>query len=61
MKALELGISLDTCETLLKYINNLHSYLQHTLLMFNPNDFDEVRVQVIHIESGGRSFKFSPQ
>jgi len=60
-KALGLGISLDTRETLLKYIDSLHSCLQHTLLMFNPDDFDEVCVQAIHIESGGRSFKFSPQ
>ena len=60
-KALALSISLDTLETLLKYIDNLYSYLQHTLLMFNPNDFDEVCVQAIHIESGGRPFKFSPQ
>ena len=29
--------------------------------MFNPDDFDEVCVQAIHIESGGRPFKFSPQ
>lgn len=29
--------------------------------MFNPNDFDEVCVQAIHIESGGRPFIFSPQ
>ena len=27
--------------------------------MFNPDDFDEVRFQAIHIESGGRLFKFS--
>ena len=44
-KALALGISLDTRETLLKYIGSLHSYLQHTLLMFNPDNFDEVCVQ----------------
>jgi len=58
---LALGISLVTYETLLKYIGSLHSYLHHTLLMFNPNDFDEVCVQAIHIESGGRPFIFSPQ
>jgi len=29
--------------------------------MFNPDDFDEVCVQAIHIESGGRPFKFSSQ
>jgi len=49
-KALVLGISLDTRETLLKNIGSLHSYLQHTLLMFKLDDFDEVCVQAIHIE-----------
>lgn len=29
--------------------------------MFNPDDFDEVCVQAIDIESGGRPFKFSLQ
>ena len=29
--------------------------------MFNRDDFDEVCVQAIHIESGGRPFKFSLQ
>ena len=28
--------------------------------MFNPNDFDEVCVQNIHVESGGRPFNFTP-
>eukprot|EP00253_Pinus_taeda_P032630 PITA_32630 len=60
-KELALGISLDTRETLFKCIGSLHSYLQHTLLMFNPDDFDEVCVQAIHIESGGRPFKISSQ
>ena len=55
-KALALDIPLNTRETLLKYIGSLHSYLRHTLLMFNPTDFDEVCVQAIHIESGGRPF-----
>lgn len=55
-KALALDIALNTHETLLKYIGSLHSYLRHTLLMFKPIDFDEVCVQSIHIESGGRPF-----
>jgi len=29
--------------------------------MFNPNDFEEVCVQAIHIEPGGRPFKSSSQ
>ena len=28
-------------------------------MMFNLDDFDEVCVQAIHVESGGRPFKFS--
>jgi len=48
-------------ETLLKYIGSLHSYLQHTFLMLNPDDFDQVGVQAIHVKSGGRPFKFTPK
>ena len=55
-KALALDIPLNTRETLLKYIGSLHAYLGHTLLMFNPTNFDEVCVQAIHIELGGRPF-----
>ena len=43
-RALILGISLDSPETLLKYIGGLHSYLRHTILMFNPTSIDEVSV-----------------
>jgi len=39
-----LGISLDSPEKLLKYIGGLHSYLRHTILMFNPTSIDEVPV-----------------
>ena len=57
-KDLALDIPLNAWETLLKYIESLNFYLQHTLLMFNPIDFDEVCAQAIHIESGGRPFLF---
>jgi hypothetical protein len=50
-----LGISLDTQETLLKYIGGLHSYLQHTILMFYPTSLDEVCVQATHLESRGKN------
>jgi hypothetical protein len=49
-KSLNLGISLCTQETPLKYIGGLHFYLKHTILMLNPSNFDEVCVQAIHIE-----------
>eukprot|EP00253_Pinus_taeda_P025207 PITA_25207 len=40
-EALILGISLDSLETLFKYIGGLHSYMRHTILMFNPTSIDE--------------------
>ena len=53
--ALMLGIPLYTQETLLKYIGGLHSYLKHTILMFNPQNLDEVHVQGNHIEAKGNN------
>ena len=50
-RALILGISLDSPKTLLKYIGGLHSYMRHTILMFNPTSIDEVSVQAMHLES----------
>ena len=50
-----LGISLDSQETLLKYIGGLHSYMRHTILMFNPTSIDEVSVQATHLEARGKN------
>ena len=50
-RALILGISSESPETLLKYIGGLHSYLRHTILMFNPTSIDEVSVQATHLEA----------
>ena len=50
-RALLLGVNLNSQDTLLKYIGGLHSYLKHTILMFNPNNLDEVCVQATHLES----------
>jgi hypothetical protein len=50
-KALSLGIPLYTHETLLKYIGGMHSYLRHTILMFNPTNIDKVSVQATHLEA----------
>jgi hypothetical protein len=50
-----LGIYLSSQETLLKYIGGLHSYLRHTILMFNPTILDEVCVQATHLEARGRN------
>jgi hypothetical protein len=46
---------LDTQETLLKYIGGFHSYLRHTIIMFNPTSLDEVCVQATHLESKGKN------
>ena len=45
-KAIALNVSLDTQETLLKYIGGMHSYLKHTLLMFNPSNLDDVLFKI---------------
>eukprot|EP00253_Pinus_taeda_P035192 PITA_35192 len=50
-----LGISLDSPETLLKYIGGLHSYMRHTILIFNPTSIDEVSVQATHLEARGKN------
>jgi len=38
---------------LLKYIGGLHSYLRHTILMFNPKKMDEFCVHETHLEARG--------
>jgi len=50
-----LGISSDSPETLLNYICGLHSYLRHTIPMFNPTSIDEVSVQATHLEARGKN------
>eukprot|EP00253_Pinus_taeda_P002514 PITA_02514 len=50
-----LGISLDSPETLLKYIGGLHSYMRHTILMFSPTSIDEVSVQGTHLQARGKT------
>ena len=54
-RALILGIPLDLLETLLKYIGGLHSYLRHTILMFNPTSINEVSIQATHLEARGKN------
>ena len=50
-----LGISLDSPETLLKYIGGLHSYMRHNILMFNPTSIDGESVQATHLEARGKN------
>jgi hypothetical protein len=52
-KDLALNITLDSYETLIKYIGALHIYIRHTLLFFNPTSLDEVCVQATHPENRG--------
>ena len=48
-RSLLLGVGLQSQDTLIKYIGGLHSYLNHTILMFNPSSLDEVCVQATHL------------
>jgi len=54
-RALILVISLDSQETLLKCIGGLHSYMRHTILMFNPTSIDQLYVQATHLEARGKN------
>ena len=59
-KSLALNIPLDSYETLMKYIGALHSYIHHTLLLFNPTSLDEVCVQATHLENMGKHVQEDP-
>ena len=52
-QALNLGIPLDSPEIVTKYIGSLHSYIRHSLLLFEPTIIDEVGVKAMHLESMG--------
>ena len=54
-QAFALNIRIDSHETLMKYIGALHSYIRHTLLLFNPTNLDEVCVQANHLERRGKN------
>ena len=56
-RALLLGVNLNSQDTLLKYIGGLHSYLKHTILLFNPKNLDEVCVQATHLEARGKNIQ----
>ena len=53
-RALLIGVNLQYQDTPLKYIGGLHSYLKHTILMFNQSDLDEVFGQARHLEARGK-------
>ena len=52
-----LGVDLQSQDALLKYIGGFHSYPQHTILMFNPRNIDEVCVQATHLEARGKNIQ----
>jgi len=56
-QALNLGISLDSPETITKYIGALHSYIRHSLLLFEPTTIDVAILKVIHLKSRGKNEK----
>jgi hypothetical protein len=51
---------LDSYETLIKYIGALHSFIRHTLLLFNPTSLDEFCVQATHLEDMGKHVQEDP-
>ena len=53
-RALLLGIYLPSQDSLLRYVGGLHTYLRHTILIFNPTSLDEVFVQATHLEARGK-------
>lgn len=53
-QALNLGITLDSHEVVTKYIGSLHSYLKHSLLLFEPTTIDLASVKAIHLENKGK-------
>ena len=53
--ALNFGISVDSPEVVTKYIGSLHSYLRHSLLLFEPTTIDSTSVKAIHLENRGKN------
>jgi hypothetical protein len=60
-KALALNIPLDSYENLMKYIGALHSYIHHTLLLFNPLVLTKFVCKPLNLRTGGDIFKKIPR
>ena len=56
MITLIFSVDLSSQDTLLKHIGGFHSYLIHTILMFNPKILDEFCVHATHLETRGKNF-----
>jgi hypothetical protein len=59
-KSLAFNIPLDSYETLMNYVGALHSYIHHTLFLFNSTSLDEVFVQTTHLENRGKHVQEYP-
>jgi hypothetical protein len=59
-KYLSLNIPLDSYQTLMKYTGALHSYIRHTLLLFNPTSLDHFFVQYTHFNNRGKHVQEDP-
>ena len=49
-----LGASLKDSQTLMKYIGGLHIHLLRTIMLFNPNNIDQVCVPAQYLEDDGK-------
>jgi len=54
-QALNLGITIYSPEVVTKYIGSLHSYIRHSLLLFEPNTIDSTSVKDIHLKNRGKN------
>ena len=52
-QALNLSVPLDSPEIVTKYISSLHSYIRHSLLLFELATIDEASVKAMHLEIRG--------
>ena len=48
-----MGIALDSPKVVTKSIGSLHSYIRHSLLLFQPTTIDSASVKAIHLENRG--------
>ena len=58
-QALNLSIPLDSPEIVTKYIGSLHSYIHHSLILFESTTINEASVKVMHLESRGMHEKMA--
>lgn len=57
-QALNVGISLDSPDTVTKYVGVLHSYIKHSLLFFEPTMINASNIKEIHLERRGKNDRY---